>query len=583
MATTAAFAPQALATYYETIAADSPSAAWHFGEPAGSTVWTSGGDPSYALTGSAGVTSGVDGALDPDGGTAISLRPKIYASSSSWPTPVKTVELWTRTVSPSSGSTIAEASGQWSLSLTTSGAISWRIITGTPAVRHITTVTGAAVVGDGAWHHIAATTDGHLYIDGIADQTTTTVTTVTGGAGSCPSSCPVLSLGGIGLTADLDELALYNHFLTAPQVAAHFAAGTAGPDLSSEPTLSPDQMSQVLSLATNDPRLPVILGGAQYTVGPVMTWTKNGGGVIIGGVVQLDLASPATLTADWPMLTYNDSENTDPVYQTGVVHFTAPLVTSVDVSVDLNCTTVPSITPMPDLADNSGDVVVSGPTQPPACGDPPTNRSWVHNVKLLSYGNSAFYNYEFYTPNTSNPDGPIDLLVWGDAGLTKNSAFLGNYGFFGSAAYGYVTDSIANFPPTNSSSWDSDSGKRDRAGCHEDTHYRLWGFPGGAPLPNNYWGYFMIGQAHHDRGDFPVFCGQKWFGGYENAEGQVASDWASHFGPAAVAADAIGMRNAEGWSLAAKGYMDGNHWRSNDGRATKLHVCLDNFGHDRLC
>jgi len=602
----------AAASYSAVVSGDTPNAWWRLGDAPGSTLaaeQTGQGD-ALDFVGSTAPTFGVSGALSSEADTAANFGGASTGSSFNFDTVGNfAAEIWFRVTSPvsSTASLIGGDNGQqptWQVLLRPGGSIQALATADANSGTTFETDSASSGYDNGFWHHLVIDYSGSttsIFVDGVQVGASTitirhssVVGVVQNGSSVCqgthcvfyPAHTKIGSLGGstAGFTGDVDEFAVYeSRLLTAAQVNAHYQAGIAPPDLSNEPSLTSDQTSQAISLATSDPRLGLILGGAQYTVGPVATWSELGGAKIIGGVVRLDLTTPAMLTADWPMYVYNNSENTDPVYQTMVVHFTNPVVSSVNVSVDLNCSTVVSILPTNETGGDSTDSVVSGPTQPPACGDPTSNKAWVHNVRLISVGNSAFYNYEFYSPDTSRPDGPIDVIVWGDSALSKNSANI--YSLFGSSAYGYASDSIANFPPSSSSSWDSAGGERDRGTCHEDTHYRLWGNSGGFPLANSYWGYFLIGQVHHDRGDFiPGYnCGEKWFGAFEDAEGKLASDWIGTFGASSVSSDAVPTLNAEGQSYPAKGYWDGDHWRSNDGLATKLRVCLDNVGNHRTC
>lgn len=91
-------------------------------------------------------------------------------------------------------------------------------------------VTGATAIAVGSWHHLAAVFDGsHLtvYVDGKVDNTI--ATSITPGAGSGP-----LRLGARGddanqrLSGGLDEVAVYDHALSASEIQSHYELGTGG-------------------------------------------------------------------------------------------------------------------------------------------------------------------------------------------------------------------------------------------------------------------------------------------------------------------------------------------------------------------
>jgi hypothetical protein len=604
-------------SYASVVAADTPSAWWRLGEAPGAGtatdasghLWNGGYSGSGDKLGVAGgIAADSDTAMNVDGSQSGMYAPALITLSLT----SFSVEEWVRTISPATASMpVAKATvggafdptPVWEINVAANGTV--QVLTSKVNNKNQSTgytyvTPSSAAVDDGAWHHVVVAFSGTstaIYVDGASVGGSTTVTSGTGVTGAysmCtpPNNCPVESdfEFGPGFSGDLDEPAVYSHDLTAAQVLAHYQAGVAPPDTSNEPALSDTQASQAVSLATGDPRLATILGGASYTVGPVTPWTKSGGASTIGGAVEIDLAQPKDITADWPQYVYNDAEDTDPVYQTMVSHYTAPQVSSLIVSVDLNCGTVVGILPSPDDATGSDDSVVSGPVQPPACGDPTVNKAWVHNVKIISEGNSAFYNYEFLTADATKPDGPINMIVWGgnvfDKLQTSTAVGWGNGGF-GTPGYGYVTDNFYNEPPSTPGYWDSDSGQKTSIGCHEDTHYRLWGRADGLPAPNNYWGYFYIGQAHEDIGDVPnngiYNCKQALFGWYERAETRTATAWAAAFDANAVVSNHVPTLNSEGQALPARGYLDGNHWRGNNGLATKLQACFDNNGNRTGC
>jgi len=240
---------------------DSPSAYWRLGEAAGSTTATDSSGTGLSGTYSAGVVTGVDGALPADTDTAAEFPAgeSMVASPADFGNSDFSFETWVRaSASVSSDVTIA---GHW-LSLHNEeiqcpdepdgppAVEGWRvIISGDPAsagqveaevqnapTDSVTCESGpnaliafsGATVDDGDWHHVVVTVDRAnavtVYVDG--EGTTT--------PGGTPESLSVpfghFALGGegdAGQSVSLDEAALYTHVLSSDSVANHYAASTA--------------------------------------------------------------------------------------------------------------------------------------------------------------------------------------------------------------------------------------------------------------------------------------------------------------------------------------------------------------------
>ncbi|MBI2928395.1 MAG: LamG domain-containing protein [Verrucomicrobia bacterium] len=112
-----------------------------------------------------------------------------------------------------------------------SGRIFFGVGAGGPTINNFPVATSTTDVLDGQWHHVAGTWDGsrlHLFVDGV-EQAQAALTT------PFNNTRPVnlgLSWGGGSarrfFRGKVDELALYNRALTTTEIAALYAAGSAG-------------------------------------------------------------------------------------------------------------------------------------------------------------------------------------------------------------------------------------------------------------------------------------------------------------------------------------------------------------------
>jgi len=235
--------------------------------------------------------------------------------------------------------------------------------------------------------------------------------------------------------------------------------------------------------------------------------------------------------------------------------------------------------------DDASVIGVSGLTQPPPCGDPSSNKTWVHNLARISIEPDSFLNYDFHhpdlsLPNTSNQNNPINLIFWGNA-LTLGSTQLFDNNGIGSREWSFLAQG-------NGWTWAGHEGFKSATTCGTDLHYRVYHDYAATPHYNPYWGYYFVSAAHKVHGDLavPGFgnpCSRVWYGHFEDAEQRIATLAVNTFGSSAVRRNDVFLANPEGTHRPSGGYWDGDTWRQNSGAATRIKVCLDQFGHQTQC
>lgn len=185
------------------------------------------------------VTLGVTSACVRDGGTAVTLDGSTgylgYATTLSV-TGSYTLELWFKTTSTSGGRLLGFGSSATGASLAVDRQLyltnAGKVVYGINPVLY-KTVTSPSSYNDGAWHHVMATQSAagmKLYVDGTlvgSDPATTTSSSYSGylragydnllGWPSAPTS--------YFLAGSVDEVAWYDHILTATNAAQHYDAG----------------------------------------------------------------------------------------------------------------------------------------------------------------------------------------------------------------------------------------------------------------------------------------------------------------------------------------------------------------------
>lgn len=218
--------------------ADSPVSYWRLGERSGTTAGDSGpGGSPGAIAG--GVTLGAAGALagDPDAAMTFDGAMGYIAvpdKADLDPTGDLTVEAWARPAALGATQTVVhkgdgtDDSG-WQYRLSLSSSNHWRgaVYVGGTAYE----VTDPDTVSAGQWYHLVLTRSGStltLYVNGAAVATTAA-------PGALNATTGLLAIGRTGSFASpswatysfsgtIDEVAVYDHALTAGRVQAHYAA-----------------------------------------------------------------------------------------------------------------------------------------------------------------------------------------------------------------------------------------------------------------------------------------------------------------------------------------------------------------------
>jgi hypothetical protein len=220
--------------YAAAVLADTPLAYWRLGEPSGSTTCVDQTGHGYTANVVGTITLGVPGALAHDTNTAaqfsggsghIDVGNVLDAPSPapfSWEVWVKPTSIGayadfiSRMTYTASGN---PTTGTYMFAFNTAGMNlgfeRWVARASSMAID-----TAGLVVG--SWAHVVATVDatgaGVLWVNGTEVGTGTTPTAV-------PATNAHL-LFGVALACTLDEIAIYDHVLSASRVAAHYAAAT---------------------------------------------------------------------------------------------------------------------------------------------------------------------------------------------------------------------------------------------------------------------------------------------------------------------------------------------------------------------
>ncbi|MCK2216279.1 DUF6531 domain-containing protein [Actinomadura sp. ATCC 31491] len=220
--------------YRSTVLDSDPIGYWRLGESSGSVSKDLGwlGDAHY----NAGYTLGQPGALAGTADTAagipaartdaINLPAGIIPTVGAW----GSVETWFKTTGTGS---IITVGGTWGsitnalLQVTTDGKLS--------AAYHYDSarITSAQKVNDGAWHHAVLTAAGDLqtlYVDGTPAATRAAEIRYTE-----PEYSQYMNLGGV--TAAIDEVAVYDRPLTPAEISRHYATRAAAPNRLTKITL----------------------------------------------------------------------------------------------------------------------------------------------------------------------------------------------------------------------------------------------------------------------------------------------------------------------------------------------------------
>ena len=262
-----------LATDYRSIVqADSPSAYWRLGETSGPTVQDSAG--SHYGTANA-VVFGRPGAITNDNDTALGFDGTSsfieVPYSPDLNTPAFSLECWAKPALEKSSRVIdSYASSQgfyldafwvtstWSFSMEGS---SWTFLDSRRIVAN-------------QWNHLAVTYNGSnacLYVNGVLSATQA-------GATYHPNISGPITFGmstsnanpGAAFMGDLDEVAVYDHALSADRVVVHYGAGKYGSDVA--PVVVQEPLPQTVTVGS-----PAALVGCAYgDPEPALQWDKTG-------------------------------------------------------------------------------------------------------------------------------------------------------------------------------------------------------------------------------------------------------------------------------------------------------------------
>lgn len=223
-------------TYADTVKDDKPVAYWRLDEQPGDNVLRATVGPHGSL---AGGTSGIGGAMPPNtalkehnGLFSASVSPLTGFSSGTSPSSSDfTVETWQKTTD-----TTPSYAADWG-TLAAKGIVG-RAEGGFPKIELISDntngkkafVSGTNAINDGAWHHVVYTYDGSgraagmgIWVDGIL-QPLNVISDTLDGAFSESSTYAQFFFGGAD--SSIDEVALYPHVLTKPQIQRHRDAAT---------------------------------------------------------------------------------------------------------------------------------------------------------------------------------------------------------------------------------------------------------------------------------------------------------------------------------------------------------------------
>jgi len=210
-------------SYPAKVVADGAVAYWRLGETSGTTAVDVIGGANGTISG--GVTLGQSGALaDADKAMAFDGTTGTILTAASITLPVTcTLELWIKTTDARLNTTLLSnrfivQDGIVGIFVNSSGGLFIDSYQGTNNV-----ISSVPVVTDGIWHHVVWTNNGSLgtvYID--SQLTISQAQPHTSLA--APFQIAFDTFQGLYLNSTIDEVAIYPTALTAPQIAAHYAA-----------------------------------------------------------------------------------------------------------------------------------------------------------------------------------------------------------------------------------------------------------------------------------------------------------------------------------------------------------------------
>jgi hypothetical protein len=217
-------------SYPDKVVTDGAAAYWRLGETSGTTAVDAIGGNNGTITGGvtlnqAGAISGGDTAMVFNGTTGYISVP---SSAAITPTGSFTVETWVKTLTATEVPLVEKfdaGNAGFMFSLNNFGGGNYYALwVGNGWVE------GPGVVADGQWHHLVGVWNGttvSLYLDGAVRRS------IAPTGVNLPATTHALEIArrydiSVYSNASLDEVAFYSTALTAPQIAAHYAARTYG-------------------------------------------------------------------------------------------------------------------------------------------------------------------------------------------------------------------------------------------------------------------------------------------------------------------------------------------------------------------
>ncbi len=204
----------ALASYRQTVLADSPTVYWRLGETRGTVAREEIGQANGTYGG--GVKLGVSGAIRGDANRAATFDGKNDRVTLGGVGSSETVELWVKSESLRTNPAFSNRN------LINHYTFLGTVGSGNALVYDLAELQGARWVTDGRWHHLVYTYRqgvGRLYVDGLLDSTAEWKRIEGGG----PAYIGFDS--GFGyFRGSVDEVAVYHRPLTATEVKRHFDA-----------------------------------------------------------------------------------------------------------------------------------------------------------------------------------------------------------------------------------------------------------------------------------------------------------------------------------------------------------------------
>lgn len=443
-------APAPNDTYGSSVSADNPRIYWRLGESSGTTaVDVSGGKSDGTIVN--GPTMGRPGAID-NPNTAMRFNnggatEQYVTSNDSFVNPTTySTEAWFKTTTNSGGKIVGFGCSFNSPSncydrhvyMQNDGKLVFGTYTG-----QMNTITTANSYNNGAWHHVVATQSSagmKLYVDGaeVGTNPQTSAEGYTGhwhvgGDNTWGSETPWFD-------GDIDEVAIYNHELSAGRVQAHFQAAQPAPNQAPTASFTLTKSDLAISVdgsASSDP------DGDQLTY----AWNFGDGGSSTDAVTTHTYANGGTYTVS---LTVSDGEDTNVKTQQVTVQaanvnpvaaFT-PTVDFLDVHVDAAASTDPdggTITKYEwDFGDGHTDTGVTADHTYATAGtftiklkvtdDRDGTHEVTHNVVTVmppnQHPNAVFTHtvnklkVTFNSSGSNDPDGTIASRAWdfGDGG-----------------------------------------------------------------------------------------------------------------------------------------------------------------------